>query len=86
VLAWQQHREAGQSPLHDALKDCIQLLPDNLRAVVTHFYIDDCDGQETAERAGISHANVRKRLERARAQLHTCLTGKTRPSNTSPTA
>ena len=66
-------REAGKGPLFDALEDCISKLPEKLRETVDSFYLSENSGAETAEKLHISAATVRKRLERARDQLYSCL-------------
>ncbi|MDF1753443.1 MAG: sigma-70 family RNA polymerase sigma factor [Verrucomicrobiales bacterium] len=84
IAAWQSVREDGRSELFEALEDCITQLPDKLKATVTTFYLQENNGSDTAKKLDISAANVRKRLERARDQLHLCLAGKTEPTNIQP--
>ncbi|MDF1812177.1 MAG: sigma-70 family RNA polymerase sigma factor [Verrucomicrobiales bacterium] len=84
IAAWQAAREEGKSPLFDSLEDCISLLPEKLKSTVTTFYFEENSGPETADKLEITAAAVRKRLERAREQLHNCLAGKTQPDNIQP--
>ena len=84
MVAWQAARESGESPLFDELEDCISGLPEKLKDAVTTFYLNGNSGAETAEKLNASAATIRKRLERARDQLHVCLSGKTEPDNIHP--
>lgn len=79
IAAWQAAREGGKGALFEALEECISHLPEKLREAVANFYLDEKSGAETAEQLGVSAASVRKRLERARDQLHSCLTTKAEP-------
>ena len=81
LVPWQAPDKPGDISLSDAMIDCIARLPEGLKDVVIEFYLQDNTGPETAEKLEISPATVRKRLERARTHLHTCLTGKTEPEN-----
>ncbi len=81
IAAWLQVREEGKSPLFEALEDCISRLPEKLRLAIATFYLQENSCTETAEKLEVSGATVRKRLERAREQLHNCLSGKTEPNN-----
>ena len=76
IAAWQSAREAGSGELFDELELCLSRLPEKLKDAVTAFYLQEQSGAETAETLEISPSTVRKRLERARDQLHLCLTGK----------
>ncbi len=76
LAAWQAARDDGKDPMLESLVDCIAQLPEGLKDVVIEFYLQEQSGAETAERLEISAASVRKRLERARSQLYTCLTSK----------
>ena len=76
IAAWQAAREAGKNPLFESLEECLSKLPEKLREAVDSFYLKENNGAETAEKLEISPATVRKRLERARDQLHTCLSGR----------
>lgn len=61
-----------------ALRECIEHLPERDRAVVRDAYQAQRSCLSIAERLGESVEAVRKRLQRARAQLRACVTGKLR--------
>jgi RNA polymerase sigma-70 factor (ECF subfamily) len=84
IAAWQAAREVGKPPLFEALEQCIGQLPEKLKSAVTTFYLQENSGAETADKLEVSAATVRKRLERARDQLHNCLAGKSEPGNIQP--
>lgn len=68
---------AGQEAISDEtrtqVRDCIDKLPEPLRAVVLLRDIEELDTQTTAEMLGITVANVKVRLHRARQALRTLL-------------
>lgn len=76
IAGWQgaRHERAG---LFEIVEGCIARLPANFRAAVRQFYFESQSGDEAAAALAISPANLRKRLERARALLHGCIAGKT---------
>lgn len=55
------------------VRDCIDKLPEPLRAVVLLRDIEELDTQTTAEMLGITVANVKVRLHRARQALRSLL-------------
>lgn len=55
------------------LEECLKKLPDGLAEAVKVFYYDGCSGDEAAEALNVQSATVRKRLERARSGLRTCM-------------
>ncbi|MEM7699862.1 MAG: RNA polymerase sigma factor [Verrucomicrobiota bacterium] len=69
---WQTARAEGH-PLSEAISHCLDRLPQRFREAIDHFYFDDRSGEETAAALEISPANLRKRLQRARALLHDCI-------------
>lgn len=73
IANWQTREAEGKSSLLDALEQCIDRLPENLRETVHAFYFDGRSGEETAEFLGLEPAAVRKRLQRARTLLKQCL-------------
>lgn len=79
IAAWQTAKETGKGAIFEALEDCISKLPEKLKDAVSVFYMEEMSGAETADQLKVSSATVRKRLERARDQLHTCLNGKVEP-------
>ena len=82
LKTWQDARDADHPALFEALIDCIAQLPEGFKDAVIEFYLQENSGEETAQKLDISAAAVRKRLERARTQLHACLTGKTESTST----
>lgn len=73
VAAWQAREEERGSPLFEALDDCLDRLPRSLRETVQASYFEGRTSDEAAAVLGIAPAAVRKRLQRAREQLKTCL-------------
>ena len=57
-----------------ALQQCIGRLPDLLQQAVTLFYLQRLSGAEVAARTGAEESTIRKRLQRARQALGTCIT------------
>ena len=51
------------------LTAAVMALPEKYRTVIHLFYYEDYSGAEIAEMLGLSEANVRKRLSRAREML-----------------
>ena len=74
--SWQSLGEAGANDAFAALEDCLAGLTEPLREAVDAFYIQDQSGADAADLLGTSEASLRKRLERARAQLKLCLSNK----------
>ncbi|OVE78001.1 hypothetical protein BVX99_00970 [bacterium F16] len=64
-------REPGAAM--DALRDCIKKLPETMEGIVTTFYINQKSGAEVAEAFELNEATVRKRLQRARVWLKSCI-------------
>lgn len=73
---WQNAKHAGTGAVFEALEGCLKLLPERLGKAVKAVYFKDVAGPEAADSLGISAASLRKRLERARGQLHACITRK----------
>jgi RNA polymerase sigma factor (sigma-70 family) len=55
------------------MRACLDRLPATLGDAVRLFYLEELSGAETAERLATNAATVRKRLQRARAELATCI-------------
>lgn len=55
------------------LEVCLKKLPKTLSDAVKSFYYDDNSGEEAAQALHVQSATLRKRLERARTSLRTCL-------------
>jgi RNA polymerase sigma-70 factor (ECF subfamily) len=55
------------------VRSCIDQLPDDYRAILLLRDIEELDTDETAKRLGLSQANVKTRLHRARQALRTRL-------------
>lgn len=79
IAAWQSARAQGKGSVFEALETCLEALPERLSEAVRTFYLRDQSGEQAAETLGISPASLRKRLERAREQLHSCISRKTQP-------
>ncbi|MCB1553248.1 MAG: sigma-70 family RNA polymerase sigma factor [Xanthomonadales bacterium] len=56
--------------LSDWLRDAIEQVPEDTREVLLLFYMEGQSSQQVAALLGMSDANVRKRLQRARALLN----------------
>lgn len=82
IAAWQQERAESGSSLFDALKQCLDRLPENLSQAVHVSYYEGRTSDEAAEVLGIAPAAVRKRLQRARDMLKQCLDHKLQISDT----
>jgi len=76
IAAWQTERASGNSPVFEALENCLARLPENLMETVRAFYFEGRSGEESASHLGIAPAAVRKRLQRARLLLKQCLDSK----------
>ncbi len=83
VSAWQEACARGQATVFDLLEKCLERLPETLREPVQSFYFKDRGGDAAAAELGISGVSLRKRLQRARALLHDCITNHL-PSSTQP--
>jgi RNA polymerase sigma-70 factor, ECF subfamily len=72
---WNQdaHDVACRTELREQVRDCIDRLPEQYRAVILLRDIEQRDTQETAEILGCTKANVKTRLHRARQALRTLL-------------
>lgn len=73
IANWQTRQAEGKSSLLEALEHCLDRLPDNLKETIHAFYFEGRSGEETAELLQIAPAAVRKRLQRARTLLKSCL-------------
>jgi len=78
IAAWQAARFDGNN-VFEVVDGCIGKLPANFSAAVRTFYFEEQSGDEAATALAISPANLRKRLERARALLHDCIALETHP-------
>jgi len=65
----------------DQLKDCLDQLPETLRAPVMAHYYQDLSTAEAALKLNATEAATRKRLQRAREALKSCLTKSKTTSN-----
>jgi len=64
---------AGKQELRDRVRQCIDQLPDGYREVLILRDMEELDTEETARILGISVANVKVRLHRARQAIRTLL-------------
>ena len=76
IAAWQASKSEGAG-IFEIVGECVERLPANFKAAVRRFYFEGLDSEQAATALEISSANLRKRLERARALLHECIGGKT---------
>lgn len=86
IADWQSSRLRHETPLFEALEECLSRLPETLRKTVDAYYYEGRSGDEAALRLGVEPAAVRKRLQRARILLKQCLElkqAKTSPQNES---
>jgi RNA polymerase sigma factor (sigma-70 family) len=73
VAGWQSSRVAGGSEVFDALDQCLQRLPESLRAAVHACYYRGETSEEAAVSLGCEPAAIRKRLQRSRELLRDCV-------------
>lgn len=78
IAAWQAAKEDGIE-IFDVVESCVGKLPTSFKQAVRAFYFADQTGDEAAAQLDITSANLRKRLERARALLHNCIALQTQP-------
>jgi RNA polymerase sigma-70 factor (ECF subfamily) len=81
VARWQASKAVGGSEVFDALEQCLDRLPENLRATVDACYYRGETGEEAAKTLGVAPAAVRKRLQRARDLLRDCVEKKLESQN-----
>ncbi len=62
-------RDLIQKEERKQLTAAVMTLPEKYRIIIHLYYYSDCSGAEIAEILGLSEANVRKRLSRARVML-----------------
>ena len=65
--------KAGEAGLLERLADCRSKLPELLSQAVNAYYDENRDGEGAAALLGVPSSTLRKRLERARTALRTCL-------------
>ncbi|MCB1202836.1 MAG: sigma-70 family RNA polymerase sigma factor [Verrucomicrobiae bacterium] len=73
IAVWQSKRLKDETPLFEALEECLSRLPETLRQTIEAYYYEGRSGDEAALRLGVEPAAVRKRLQRARTLLKQCL-------------
>ena len=73
LARWDASRSEGNPDLLTALEDCLKRLPDAVGDMVRRFYYLEESGETIATALGIETNTLRKRLERARDALRTCL-------------
>lgn len=61
---------------HEALRECLASLPDNIRQVINARYYDDRNATEIGDALSMNPASVRKLLFHARKALADCLVAK----------
>jgi RNA polymerase sigma-70 factor (ECF subfamily) len=70
---WDANRGAGEADVLATLDDCLRLLPEAMGEAVRRFYYLEESGETIATSIGIDTTTLRKRLQRAREALRTCL-------------
>ncbi len=70
---WDANRSPGNADVLDSLDDCLKHLPDSMAEAIRRFYYQEEPGEKIAAALGIDTATLRKRLERARHALRSCL-------------
>lgn len=70
-------QQLPQTGFFDHLQQCLNKLPKTLSAPIVAHYYQHLSTAETAKNLSTSEAATRKRLQRAREALKTCLTRKT---------
>ena len=70
--SWHGAADKAEDVLH-ALQTCLGKLPEHFARVVDMFYMKDLPGAEIATRMSQTETAVRKRLQRARERLATCI-------------
>lgn len=78
ISAWQTAKESGNS-IFEIVTTCVGKLPSSYQTAVEAFYFEGREGNEASESLQISPANLRKRLQRARALLHDCIASQIAP-------
>ena len=66
-------QQAERAELAQAVQDCLEVLPDAYRSVVTLRHIADLSYEEIADCTGLPVNTVRSRLHRGRERLGECL-------------
>ena len=72
------HRQPGDTfdEKLDALRDCVERLPERYRDPIKLRYEEDLRGDGLAQRLGLAAETVKKRLQRAKARLLDCISRK----------
>ena len=70
---WDANLSTGNPDLLHTLEGCLKHLPDAMSEAVRRFYYLEEPGENIATALGIDASTFRKRLERARHALRTCL-------------
>jgi RNA polymerase sigma-70 factor (ECF subfamily) len=61
--------------LAQAIQNCLNSLPDDMRVVAVMADVQEMDYAEIAAATGLALGTVKSRLSRARARLRVCLQG-----------
>lgn len=73
LSVWDASRREANTDLLAALDDCLKRLPEGMSEVVRRFYYSEESGEKIAGLMGIEPGALRKRLERAREALRSCI-------------
>ncbi len=72
--AWDTSEAEQDGCALQALRECLNKLPDLMQQAINLFYMQRLSGAEVASRIGSEEATIRKRLQRARQNLGDCIT------------
>ncbi len=70
---WEVIGLTGGPAIFQTLESCLQKLPEAMAEAVSNYYGEGYSTEEAAERIGCQPSALRKRLERARSALKSCI-------------
>jgi len=70
---WESLGLTGGPAIFQKLETCIEKLPTAMSEAISAFYSDGYSTEEAAEQVGCQPSTLRKRLERARQSLKSCI-------------
>lgn len=70
---WDQHCGGDGSDYLDALRRCVDELPERSRSLLEATYDDRAGRRETAARFGMTENGIKSALRRLRSALHDCI-------------
>ncbi len=78
----EQQRDAFADAQVDALRDCLQRLPDRARQAVQWHHVEGLSRRDTATRLGLGDEGTKSLLQRARRLLRDCIERRDRKEET----